>query len=110
MAHIENRGDRSFLRSLHRSTSGFLKKNKRLFEFEKTLIDFFKTNLSKRTNTADMKKQYSGLKADLHRINKQFPEKHTQNYFDFLTWIDSKTENISFAAAARRKSKHNTGK
>lgn len=96
-------GNHETLESLVRSTSRFLKKEKKNYRFETEVIHFFEKYIVK---TADLDLFYRSLhllKTKLIDIIKDPLEEQFINYFDLIAWIDSKLNNKPFAQVIKEK-------
>lgn len=84
------------------STSRYLKKMDRYYLTEKTLLDFFRTCVKKRgASHEDFKK----LQTTLGTILKDKHENTSLLYFDFLSWVGSKTQKVPFGTFVAEKAK-----
>lgn len=96
-------GDIDFINYKVKSTQQFLAKRERLYQSEKIIVDFFRTQMQK----AETKKQhiqaFKKLKKQFTEIIKNPFERKALDYFDFISWIDSKIENRSFSEIVREK-------
>lgn len=80
----------------------FFKKKNRLYELEKLIFDFIKNKLLKETSANNLIKDFKRLKdAILKTFITPYNKKAIQ-YFDYISWIDSKIKNISFADALKK--------
>ncbi|MCO6500828.1 MAG: hypothetical protein J5I47_10675 [Vicingus serpentipes] len=89
------------MESLVRSTSRYLSKNKRLFEIENVILTFFRTN---NTNIFDSKERialFDELKAKIRSIFKKNSDHEFLDYFDIISWLDSKIQNRPFVEVLR---------
>jgi hypothetical protein len=97
-------GHYDLLPSLIRSADNFLRKQKSQSKFENTLLVFFKKYISKskteKTVSAD---GFAQLKNEVLALTKNPVEKHSFELFDFISFIESKIENKSFAEIIRAK-------
>lgn len=73
-----------------RSTYRFLLKQKRLYKFEKKVINFIRNlpNVSSKEITA----AYKNLKLDLLELGKDPYEKKAMDFFGFINWLDRKVD------------------
>ncbi len=79
-------------------------KRKELFAVESAIIRFLRRDLPKMNSR---KEQMEGLNALYHQLEdilKDPREAQVLQYFDYLSWLKSKKENISFAQAAKKRS------
>lgn len=94
-------GNDDLLEYTVKSTYRFLYKRKRLFKVEGVILDFLK----KYPNWIDRQQMISGF-SELHKKllvfkNDDF-EKHAFEYFDFISWLESKIEKEDFEAVKKR--------
>ena len=90
-----------------KSTHSFLLKNERLFEFEKTIIHFFRTKFLK-INFQNKKKAnmaFTALYNELGRMKKNPLEETAMAYVDYESWLESKIKNRLFGEIVREKAK-----
>jgi len=91
------------MESLVRSTSRYLSENERLFQIEKVILTFFR---KKNTTIFDSKKittLFHELKTEISTILKKNPDHEFFNYFDVISWIDSKIQNRPFSEILKEK-------
>jgi len=77
------------LEYLIRSTYRFLKKRNRVFEFEKQILNFIQKAI-KIQNKKELKKAFQNLKEDFEKLSEIPSEKVMLQYFDIISWVDSK--------------------
>lgn len=87
---------------LIKSTQRFLNKKKRDFELEKTIISYIR-KLSKVTNTEKQKEIYIEFRLRLEELFKDPNNQILLNYFDFLSWVDSKIDSVSLSEAVQKR-------
>ncbi|MDQ3073237.1 MAG: hypothetical protein M3Q97_08260 [Bacteroidota bacterium] len=85
-----------------KSTFRYLKAKKSLFELEKSFINFLKKQENIHSPEA-MKQSFRDLRTELMPIKDKKGEGSAFEYFDFIAWLDSKIEDISFKDAVKRK-------
>ncbi len=99
MVHFEM-GNEQLLDHLLRSIYRFLKKRERLFQVERSMLNFFRE--SRKCVT---RKQFSELcqtqKEEMKRLARNPAEMSFFRYFNFLAWLDSKIENKDFGQAIK---------
>lgn len=86
------------VKSVHR----FLEKRQRLYRLESLILDFIQKMLDEnkdRGNTND----FRFLKKELSKLLTIPVEKKMFEYFDFITWTESKIEKRSFAEIVQKK-------
>ncbi|MEM9819746.1 MAG: hypothetical protein AAF985_01685 [Bacteroidota bacterium] len=94
------------LEYLVRSTYRFLKKRNRVFEFEKRVLAFIQQSI-KIHEQKTLKKAFQNLREDIERLAGVPSERIMLQYFDFISWIDSKIENQSFGALVKKRYQEN---
>ncbi len=87
-----------------KSTKRFVAKNQKNYKFEAIFLKDFK-KLIKFKNTDDMKKLYVNFKNELNDVLKDPYETAANEYFDFISWLDSKIENKPFENIIKKKAK-----
>ncbi len=99
IVHFE-KGNYSLLQSLAKSTQNELAGKGLLYKFEMAMLDFFGKKISKKE---DVLKAMIKLKQEIEIITKE--ERMPFEEFDYLSWIDSKIQNKSFAEIVQEKAK-----
>lgn len=97
-------GNNLLLEYLFRSTYRFLRKRNRMFEFEKKVLSFIKDS-SKIHSLKELRSAFTQLKEEFEKLTTIPSEKVMFQYFDFISWLESKIENEPFASVVKRKSK-----
>jgi len=77
-------------------------KRKNLNKFENAILDFIKKKTPKINSKNEAIVAFKGLKDELLIIIKNPFEKKALDYFDFISWLDSKIENKKFAEIVSR--------
>lgn len=95
IVHFEM-GHTLLLESLLRSSYRFLKKNERIYEYERAMLVFFKTAIRLPGKTA-LKEAYNKLYNDIQPLLLQEEEREVLELFDIVAWIDSKRSEVPFA-------------
>jgi hypothetical protein len=90
-----------YIRSVYR----YLLKKQRLFKFETLMIEFIRKKISKINSTKDLKTAFIELNGKLLLLKKDHYEKQAFNYFDFISWLESKIEKRPFAEIVKEKAK-----
>lgn len=85
------------------SAQRFLKKNKRLFKLEQLFLAFM--NKVNKDGGSAQKKDFIQLLSAVSPLTHDKLENTAFEYFDYVSWIESKIENKSFAEIIRRKRK-----
>jgi len=96
-------GNESMLDSLVRSTYRFLYQRERLYKFETIVLDFIRKKLPKVITQKELLLVFKELKQELEEIIKDPFERKALEYFDFISWLESKIENKSFAEIVKEK-------
>ncbi len=95
-------GNYDLIEYLVKSTQRFLNKKKRDFDLEKLILTSIR-KLSKSTNREKKKEGYIVFRSKLEELFKEPDNRIVLNYFDFLSWLDSKIDNIPFSEAVQRR-------
>ncbi|MBI2270607.1 MAG: hypothetical protein HYU69_09680 [Bacteroidetes bacterium] len=90
---------------LIKQTKNYLKKKHLLFEFEKIMLNFFGKVAPVLSEGNEKSSAFIELKKEALRIFRDPVEAKVLNFFDFVSWIDSKIEKEHFADIIRRKAK-----
>lgn len=101
--HYELSSERDFMISLFKSVYRFLYKRERLYKFEVAVMGFIKQNMLKEVGRKEMRIQFRKLKISLEALEKDPYEKHALEYFDYISWLESKISGRSFADVVRAK-------
>lgn len=88
-----------------KQTKNYLKKKDLLYEFEKIMLNFLEKVAPVLNEGSEKTSAFIGLKKETLKIFRDPIESKVLNFFDFLSWIDSKIENEHFADIIRRKAK-----
>ncbi len=99
--HIELKNE-SHIPYVFRSTSRFLAKRDRLNRFESTFLDFIQ-RLMKNTGKDSQKKEYIRLKEQLNDIVNDPLERSALEYFDFISWAESKIHRRAYKSIVEEK-------
>lgn len=86
-----------------KSTFLFLDKRKRLYQFETIVLDFIKKQLPKINSQKELIMTFKSLKKNIEEVMKDPFERKALDYFDFISWLESKIENRTFAEVVRRR-------
>jgi len=96
-------GNEDILEYIVKSTYRFLYKRNRLYKFETSILKFIRKEIPKIISERDLIKAFNKLKTELEEIVKDPFEQKMLEYFDFISWLESKIENKSFAEIIREK-------
>jgi hypothetical protein len=86
--------DTTMLEYNYKSVYRFLYKRNRLYKFESLLLNFLKTHAHKMITKRQISAGFKKLKRELLPLTKHNYEKKAFEYFDFISWLDSKIENL----------------
>ena len=104
VVHLEM-GNKELIPYTLRSLLRYLDIRKRMYRFETLFLEFIK-KIARSRNEADTLTSYSELYRELKLIAEDTYEKQVFEQFDFLSWVESKIQNISFAEVVKRKLKN----
>ena len=96
-------GNDDLLEYIVKSTYRFLYKRKRLYKFETSFLDFIRQKLPKVKSNKELVGAFKELKIELEAIAKDPFEKKALEYFDFISWLESKIGNRPFAEIVKEK-------
>jgi hypothetical protein len=85
-----------------KSTKRFVTKNQRNYQFETVFLQGLR-KLIKVKNADDLPVLFSKFKLDLQEVLKDPYEKVAIEYFDFITWLNSKIQNKDFSRLIKEK-------
>jgi hypothetical protein len=85
-----------------KSTLRYLEKRKRIYRFETVFFNFI-NKFQKAKSIVDKKDSYVKLLTDLKILTGDPFEKTVFEYFDFVSWVESKIRNNSFEAEVKKK-------
>ena len=94
LAHLELKHNEFLAYSL-KSTLRFLKSRNRLYAFEKVFLQFVSKRI-KCTNNIDAEELWEELYKELSAIKDDSFEGLAMEYFDFISWAESKIKKTSF--------------
>lgn len=89
-----------YTRSLYR----ILLKRNSLYEFERITLKFIRNNLNRGMKRIETINRFKDLKIQLEKLKKDPFESRPLFQFDFITWLESKIEGVSFAKKMKDKS------
>lgn len=92
-----------YVRSVYR----YLLKRQRLFKFEVLVLEFIRKKTPKINSTRDLRMAFAELKESMLILKKDKHEKRAFDYFDFISWLESKIEKRSFSEIVKRNVKVN---
>jgi hypothetical protein len=85
------------------STYRFLYKSKRLYKLETIILNFIKKKMPDIFTPKDEVDAFVELRKECLEISKHPYEKKAFEYFDYISWLDSKIEKKSFEEVVQRK-------
>jgi hypothetical protein len=97
------KGEQEMLPYAALSAYRFLYKRKRLYKFENIVLQFIREKLPDIDTSAKQIAAFKELKLKLEEILKDPLEKKVLDYFDFITWIESKVDKKEFRLLAKEK-------
>ena len=105
ITHYEAKSDKMLMASLLKSTYRFLYKHQRLYKFEAAMMQFMRKYMLRWNPGQNMKEPFNVLRKKFEQLSKDTYERHALNYFDFISWLESKIEDKSFASIVFGKSR-----
>ena len=97
------KGEEELLPYAALSTYRFLYKRNKLYKFESIVLRFIKEKMPHINTSIELKKAFIELKESLDKQLKDPLEKKALDYFDFITWIESKISKKDFITLAKEK-------
>ena len=97
------KGEEELLPYATLSTYRFLYKRKKLYKFESIVLQFIKEKVPHINTSGKQKAAFIELKENLEKQFKNPLEKKALDYFDFITWIESKISKKEFKQLAKEK-------
>jgi hypothetical protein len=85
------------------STYRFLYKSKRLYKMENIVLQFIRRKMPKIHNAKQQQEAFIELRSEFMDIAKDEFESKAFEYFDYISWLDSKIEKRPFAEIVRSK-------
>ena len=89
-----------------RSTFRFYANKKKTYKFEAVVLNFVKQIIKVKKGTSP-EPVFKAFKSELEEVMQDEFEKVALQYFDFISWAESKIEKITFAEVIGRKRNHN---
>lgn len=87
-----------------KSTYSYFSKRERLYKLEDLLLKFLKKHL-KPMNAKGQRIAFTALRVELLELLKEPAEQHSLEYFDFISWLESKIEKKQFMEVFRENHK-----
>lgn len=88
-------GDDNSQESSYRATSYFLKKSDKIYQFEELFLKYF-SKILKELNPNKKIKWMEDFKIELYPLLENPYESEFQDYFDMISWLESKITGVSF--------------
>ncbi|HXB39375.1 MAG TPA: hypothetical protein VNZ49_02465 [Bacteroidia bacterium] len=85
------------------STNRFLGKSKRLYELETVILNFIRKKMPDIFTKQDQLEAFTQLRKEFSELADHPFEKKAFEYFDYISWADSKIENKPFEEIVKRK-------
>lgn len=85
------------------STYRYLYKRKHLYQLEASILNFIRKKLPEINSQKQLMVAFKKLKTELEEIFKNPFERKALDYFDFISWLDSKVEGRTFAEVVKEK-------
>ncbi len=101
IVHIELKND-DLIPYAFKSTYRYLKTRNRVYQFEHIFLDFI-GQFIKTKSREEQRKLYQKLVSELKKIAEDPFEKAAFEFFDFISWAESKVEKTSFKEIVERK-------
>lgn len=89
-------GKSDSLEYIVKPTYRYLYKRKRLYKFESRLLNFIKSDIPKIHGKTELINAFKEFHDDLVKLNNDPFERRVFEYFDFISWLESKIENRPF--------------
>jgi hypothetical protein len=102
LVHFEM-GNDDLLPYLLRSTYRYLLKRNSLYRFEALVLDFIRKKLPATTTRKELLAAFAGLKAGLDKLAKDPFEQTALEYFDLISWLESKVSGKGLMQVIREK-------
>lgn len=88
-----------------KSTHRYLNSRQRVYKFENLFLDFI-SKIMKTKNREEQQKHYKRLRDEMKKLQNDTFEKTAFEYFDFISWAESRLQIQSFQAIVEEKAKH----
>jgi len=76
-----------------------------MYDFEKRVLKFIKDS-NKISSSRELREAFITLKSDFEDLSKVPSENVMFQYFDFIAWLESKTNNEPFSSVVKRRYKN----
>ena len=98
-------GDELLLEYQVRSTYHFLAKRKRLYKFENLVLDLIRKKLPRIKTRNELILTFKEMRKQILILSKDPYERNALEFFDIVSWLESKIENRKFGEVVRGKLK-----
>lgn len=92
------------------STYRFLYKSKRLYKMENIVLHFIRRKMPKMFNQKQQRAAFIELRKEFEEISKDEYESKAFEYFDYISWLDSKIDERPFSEIVQEKFKEQSSK
>ena len=99
-------GNESQLEYYVRSTYRFLYKRHRLFKIETIMLELIRKKLPKIDSEKELMIVFTKLKLEMEKLAKDPQQKRSLDYFDFISWLESKISKRKFAEVVKESNKN----
>ncbi|MGQ0826763.1 MAG: hypothetical protein ACT4ON_00055 [Bacteroidota bacterium] len=99
-------GKKDLLEYTVKSCYRYLYSRNRLYKFETTVLEFLKNKAPIQNNKKNMITTFSALRDKLIDLSKDTYEKKALEYFDYISWLESKINDRSFAEIVKQKAQY----
>lgn len=100
-------GNRIMIEYAVKSTYRFLLKRNRIHKYENIILDFMRKKMPVINNAKELTFAFTSLKTDIEKLSQNKFEKQALEYFDLVSWLESKIQKKSFAEIVKEKAKLN---
>ncbi len=96
-------GNTDLVEYLTRSVYRFLLRHQRLYKFEDLFLSFIRNRLPGADTKSRLLDNFRYLKTELEKLSSDSYERKPFEYFDFISWLESKIEKKTFAEVVKSK-------
>ena len=96
-------GNTDVLPYILKSTYRFLQTRNQLYKAESSILNFIRKKIPKIKSQNELIDEFKKLKIEIKEITKDPFERKVLEYFDFISWLESKIENRPFAEIVKEK-------
>ncbi len=98
-------GKLDLLENTVKSTYRFLSRRDRIYKFEDVVIKFIRNKMPHMNSKKEIIEGFKELHTEFVRLSNEEFEKNAFEYFDFVSWLESKIENRPFSEVLKEKAK-----